>query len=131
MLRKIIAVITVLTLSVFAFAGCGGKGIEGTWVLAEEYEADGTRVPDEKLKEAGISETYEIKDGTVKYTLEMSSAKKPIVMEFELEELGGNKYNFNIPNGNFTFVTAEVKGNTMSYTVGEDEDAMKMVFKRK
>ena len=131
MLRKIIAVITVLTLSVFVFAGCGGKGIEGTWVLTEEYEADGTRVPDEELKAAGISETYEIKDGTVKYTLEMSSAKKPIVMEFELEELGGNKYNFNIPKGNFTFVTAEVKGNTMTYTVGEDEDAMKMVFKRK
>ena len=131
MLRKIITVITLLAMSVFAFAGCGSKGIEGTWVLAEEYESDGTRIPDEELKEAGITETYEINDGTVTYTLEMASAKKPVVIDLELEELGDGKYNFNIKNSRVTFASVEVKGDTMTYYAGEGESATKMVFTRK
>ena len=131
MVRKIIAVITILAISMFAFAGCGKKGIEGTWVLAEEYEADGSRVPDEELKEAGITERYEIKDSTVTYTLEMASLGSPLVMDLVLEDLGGNKYNFKLANSNVTFVSVVVQGNTMTYYAGEGENAMKMVFKRK
>ena len=115
----------------FAFAGCGKKGIEGTWVLAEEYEADGSRVPDEELKEAGITERYEIKDSTVTYTLEMASLGSPLIMDLVLEDLGGNKYNFKLANSNVVFASVVVQGNTMTYYAGEGENAMKMVFKRK
>jgi hypothetical protein len=128
---KIITVILILSLSVLAFAGCGNKGIEGTWVLVEEYEADGTKITGKELEDVGVSETYEIKDGTVTYTLEMSSAKKPVVMEFELEDLGNNTYNIRIPNSSVIFASPVLNGNTFSYYVGEDENAMKMVFRRK
>ena len=77
---KVFAAFFLVTLGVFVFAGCGNKGIEGTWVLVEEYEADGTKISGKKLEEEGVSETYEIKDGTVTYTLEMTLASKPIVM---------------------------------------------------
>lgn len=128
---KIVTVILILSLSVLAFAGCGNKGIEGTWVLVEEYEADGTKITGKELEDVGVSETYEIKDGTVTYTLEMSSAKKPVVMEFELEDLGNNTYNIRIPNSSVIFASPVLNGNTFSYYVGEDENAMKMVFRRK
>ena len=120
-----------MTLCVLVFAGCGNKGIEGTWVLVEEYEADGTKISGKELEDVGVSETYEIKDGTVTYTLEMSSAKKPIVMEFELEDLGNNTYNIRIPNSSVIFASPILDGNTFSYYVGEGENAMKMVFRRK
>lgn len=130
MTRKIIAVIVTLALGIMMFTGCGNKGIEGTWVLVEEYEADGTKISGKELEEAGVSETYEIKDGTVTYTLEMKYAKNPIVMEFELEDIGNDTYNFNIPGGRVTFASPVLNGNTFSYYAGEGEDAMKMVFKR-
>ena len=51
-------------------------------------------------------------------------------MEFELEDLGNDTYNFNIPGGRVTFASPVLNGNTFSYYAGEGEDAMKMVFKR-
>ena len=57
-------------------------------------------------------------------------AKKPITLKFVLEDLGHNKYNFKLGKGKITFATAEVKGNTMSYYVGEGDKKTKMVFKR-
>ena len=128
---KVITATFLVTLCVLVFAGCGNKGIEGTWVLVEEYEADGTKISGKELEDVGVSETYEIKDGTVTYTLEMSSAKKPVVMEFELEDLGNNTYNIRIPNSSVIFASPVLNGNTFSYYVGEDENAMKMVFRRK
>lgn len=128
---KVITATFLVTLCVLVFAGCGNKGIEGTWVLVEEYEADGTKISGKELEDVGVSETYEIKDGTVTYTLEMSSAKKPIVMEFELEDLGNNTYNIRIPNSSVIFASPILDGNTFSYYVGEGENAMKMVFRRK
>ena len=128
---KVITATFLVTLCVLVFAGCGNKGLEGTWVLVEEYEADGTKISGKELEDVGVSETYEIKDGTVTYTLEMSSAKKPIVMEFELEDLGNNTYNIRIPNSSVIFASPILDGNTFSYYVGEGENAMKMVFRRK
>ena len=129
--RKVIAVLVALMLSIAVFTGCGEKGIEGTWVLTEEIQADGTKVSKSDLEDIGIAETYEIKDGTVTYTLEMDSMKKPVTIEYELEDIGHNTYRFNLPGGKYTFATAVVDGNTMSYYVGEGEDATKMIFKRK
>lgn len=125
-----ITAVLLVVICIFSFAGCGNKGIDGTWVLKEEYQADGKKISGKELEELGVSETYEIADGTVKYTLKMKEAKKPITMKLTLEDLGSNKYNFNIGKGKVTFATAEVKGNTMFYYVGEGENRLKMVFKR-
>ena len=127
---KITAAVLIV-ICAFSFAGCGNKGIEGTWVLVEEYEADGTKISSKELEELGVSETYEIEDSNVKYTVTMKASKKPITMKLVLEELGNNKYNFKLSKGKIIFATAEVKGNTMTYYVGEGENRMKMVFKRK
>ena len=129
-MKRVICVLTVFVLMLFA-AGCGAKGIEGTWVLTEEYREDGTKVSGDELKSVGVAETYEIKDGKVKYTLELESAKKPIVIEYVLEDLGNNRYNFNLPKGSYTFAAVEVDGDTMSYDVSDGNSSTKMVFKRK
>lgn len=129
--NRIIAILVVLTLSILAFTGCGEKGIEGTWVLKEEIQADGTKLSSKELEELGVAETYEIKDGTVTYTAEVASMSKPVTIEFELEDIGHNTYRFNIPGGKYTFATAVVDGNTMSYYAGEGENTTKMVYKRK
>ena len=125
-----IALALLMVFCVVSCAGCGNKGIEGTWVLMEEYQADGKKITSKELEGLGVSEKYEIENGEVKYTLKMKEAKKPITIKFALEDLGNNRYNFNLTKGNFTFATAEVKGNTMSYYVGEGDSRMKMVFKR-
>lgn len=129
--NRIIAILVVLTLSILAFTGCGEKGIEGTWVLKEEIQADGTKLSGKDLEDLGVAETYEIKDGTVTYTAEVASMSKPVTIEFELEDIGHNTYRFNIPGGKYTFATAVVDGNTMSYYAGEGENTTKMVYKRK
>ena len=128
--RKIIAALVVLALSIMAFTGCGEKGIEGTWVLTEEIQADGTKISKKDLERVGVAETYVIKDSKVTYTADVDTMEKPVTFELVLEDLGDNRYNFNFPNGTFTFVTVDVKGNTMSYYVSEGEDISKMIFKR-
>lgn len=120
----------LLAVLAFSFAACANKGIEGTWVLVEEYQADGKKISSKELEEIGVSETYEIENSVAKYTVNMKEIKKPISIKMELEDLGGNRYNFKISD-RVTFATAEVKGNTMTYYVGEGDARMKMVFKRK
>ena len=125
-----VTAVLLLFVCVFSLAACGNKGIEGTWVLVEEYEADGKKISGKELEDMGISETYVIENGEVKYTVTTKLAKKPITLKLVLEDLGHNKYNFNLSKGKVTFATAEVKGNTMTYYVGKDENRTKMVFKR-
>lgn len=67
---------------------------------------------------------------TAEYTCEAPLMKKPVTMTFTVEQTGDNTYDFKML-GDFVFVSPEVHGNKMTYTVGEGEDSMKMVFKRK
>ena len=127
---KRIAAVLLCLIMVFGMAGCGNKGIEGTWVLVEEYEASGKKISSKELEDMGISEKYEITGTKVVYTCEIPNAKKPVVINFDLEELGNNKYNFRL-KGKLVFASPEVKGNTMTYMVGKGKNETKMVFKRK
>ena len=111
-----------------SLSGCGGGSIEGTWVLTEEVEADGNKIDSNELKELGISETYVISGTEVKYTCETELLDKPIELDFELEDLGDNRYKFKLGDI-LDFATVELKGNTFSYDVGE-EDPTRMIFKR-
>ena len=127
--KRTAVVLLLFSLVLFAFAGCGNKGIEGTWILKEEYDSTGEKITSEKLKEIGVSEKYEITGTEVKYTCETKVLKKPVSLKFTLEDLGHNKYKFNLSE-RLTFAVVEVKGDTMTYTVGEGENSTKMVFKR-
>ena len=84
---KITAILVILVLALACLAGCGNKGIEGTWVLVEEYEASGKKISSKELQDMGISETYEITGTKVVYTCEMPKSKKPVVINFDLEDL--------------------------------------------
>ena len=132
MVRKVIAILVVLTLSLFAFTGCGGggKGIEGTWILTEEIQADGTKVSKNDLEELGVSEIYEIKGSSAIYKAELASMSKPVTIEFEIEDLGHNTYRIRLPGSNVTFATAVLDGNTLTSYVGEGEEASQMIYKR-
>ena len=126
---KFFAVFTLVFAGLFAFAGCGNKGIEGTWVLVEEYESDGKKISSSELKDLGVSEMYVVNGTTAEYTCEAPLMKKPVKMTFIVEQTGDNTYDFKITS-NFVFVSPEVHGNKMTYTVGEGNDSTKMVFKR-
>ena len=128
-LVKVISVLLIICLGLFAFAGCKDKGIEGTWILKEEYDSDGKKISSEELKEIGVSEKYEISGTEVKYTCESKLLKKPVTITFELEDLGNNLYSFKMSSG-FVFATAQVKGNTMTYIVGTGKNQTKMIFAR-
>ena len=130
-MKRIFTLIMVLMIGIMPVVGCGQKGIEGTWVLTEEIDSAGVKTDAQGLKDLGIAETYVISGDQVLYTLEMDSSSKPIEIEFVLEELGNNKYNFNLSSGLNFVSSAEVKGNTMTYEVGEGDSYSKMVFKRK
>ena len=130
MKKRIVALFLLVVMTVSVFAGCGNKGIEGTWVLVEEYESDGTKVSSSELKDLGVSEQYVVNGTTAEYTCEAPLMKKPVTMTFTVEQTGDNTYDFKML-GDFVFVSPEVHGNKMTYTVGEGEDSMKMVFKRK
>jgi hypothetical protein len=77
-------------------AGCGEKGIEGTWVLVKETTSDGETLNESDLKEKEISEEYVIEGSTVQYTLNAPMVKKPITMKLTLEEAGDKQYIFKI-----------------------------------
>ena len=128
-LIKLTALVLIVVFGMVFAAGCSNKGIEGTWILKEEYDSSGKKISSKELEEIGVSERYDISGTEVVYTCETTLMEKPIVITFELEDLGDNKYNFVIPGG-FVFVTAEVKGNTMTYVAGEGKDSSRMVFKR-
>ena len=124
-----LSVICVMVSGLILFTGCVNNSIEGTWILVEEIESNGNKLSSEELKNMGISEQYVITGTEVVYTCELPAAKKPITITFELEDLGNNKYNFNLKKS-ITFATVEVKGNKMTYEVGEGDNATKMTFKR-
>lgn len=126
---KFIAVFALVFAGMFMFAGCGNKGIEGTWVLVEEQWGDGTKLTSSDLKDLGVSEKYVVNGTEVEYTCESDLLNKPITMSFTVEQTDKNTYDIKISD-DFVFVTAEVRGNKMTYTVGEGDDAMKMIFKR-
>ena len=109
--------------------GCAGNGIEGTWELYEEIEPTGNKLSRDDLKELGIAETYVIEGDKVNYTCEVELASKPIEIEFDLEDLGNNQYNFNLGKG-LVFATVKVKGNKMTYEVGSADNISTMIFKR-
>ena len=64
------------------------------------------------------------------YTCEAPLMQKPVTITFTVEQTGENTYDFEISD-DYVFVSPEVHGNKMSYTVGEGDASMKMVFKRK
>ena len=130
--KQSVSIAMLIILCLTFFSGCMGnnRGIEGSWVLVEEIEADGNKLTQQDLENMGISEEYVITGNEVKYTCVMPGFSKSINLTFELKDLGNNEYEFNVPGG-FNFATVKLKGNKMSYSVGEAGDATTMVFKRK
>ena len=126
--NKLALCLAVLFAFVTTITGCGG-GIEGTWVLVEEIEADGNKLSKKDLEELGVNETSVIEGDVVKYTCDVELLNKPVEIEFELEELGNNEYNFNLSDS-ITFASPTIKGNKMTYTVGEGDSQSTMIFKR-
>ena len=128
--RLFITQMLILSMLVL-FAGCAGnKGIEGTWVLAEEIEANGNKLTGEDLQQLGVSEQYVISGTEVKYTGSIPGLQKSIELTFELKENGKNEYEFNLPGG-INFATVTLKGNKMTYVAGTKDSATTMIFKRK
>lgn len=128
-ISKLAFLVAVLLSFTTVITGCGSAGIEGTWVLVEEIEADGNKLSKEDLEELGVSEQYVIEGDVVKYTCNVELLNKPVEIEFDLEKLGNNEYNFNISDS-FTFASPKVKGNKMTYTVGEGDSQSTMIFKK-
>lgn len=118
-----------LFLCIFAFAGCTGKGIQGTWELYEEVESDGNKVKKAELDDIGVNEIYEINGDTVHYKGTVPGLSKEIEFDMTLTDKGDNKYEFYLFD-DLLFASVEVKGDYMTYYTGVDGDNTKMTFKR-
>jgi len=133
MRKKVIMIIPVVVLIVFSFlifASRRHKGIDGLWLLEEEFDYLGDRISGSDLKFHGvIYEKYVIKGTDVTYSCKIEGAGDPIVYDLVLEELGDNRYNFNYPD-NETFITVKIEGNTMTYSIGQDKNCYTLVFRR-
>ncbi len=128
MRRRVFAVIG-LFLCIFVFAGCAGKGIEGTWELYEEVESDGHKIKKSELDDLGVNEIYEIQGNTVHYTGTVPGFSKKIEFDMSMTDIGDNKYEFYMFD-DLLFASVEVKGDYMTYYTGVDGDNTKMTFKR-
>lgn len=128
-LKRLLYAIIVSVYIMLAFTGCGEQSIEGEWVLVKEVTSDGETLSKKDLEEEGIAETYSIYGDNVHYVLEMPLANKPVEIDFTLEKLGDDRYNF--IKGNLTFATVTVKGDKMTYTVEGVENSSTMTLKRK
>ena len=81
--NKLALCLAVLFAFVTTITGCGG-GIEGTWVLVEEIEADGNKLSKKDLEELGVNETYVIEGDVVKYTCDVELLNRRKQMCFDL-----------------------------------------------
>ena len=128
MRRKVFAVIG-LFLCIFVFAGCAGKGIQGTWELYEEVESDGNKIKKKDLDAMGINEIYVIEGDTVHYTCALPATDKNVEFDMTLVDTGSNRYEFYLFE-DMLFASAEVKGDYMTYYNGIGADQTKMIYKR-
>lgn len=128
--KSITLSLVLLTVGIMLMSACSGKGIEGHWVLNEEIEYDGNVLKKADLDAIGVSEEYTISGNEVHYVCNTSLASKPIEIDFELVDKGNNTYDFNM--NSFVFASdVKVKGNKMSYYVGEGTGRTQMIYVRK
>ena len=134
MRKKCILLLTVMSLFiVLGLSGCAASsdaGIEGTWILVEEINSDGSKISQSDLQSMGISEEYVIVGDTAQYTCTVPQMKKPVKMSLTVKEVGKNEYDLNISD-DFTFATVKVKGDKMTYDVKSEDGHTTMVFTRK
>ena len=121
--------LVVIFVAFLMLTGCGEQGIEGKWVLTKEELSDGTKMSAKDLAEEGIAETYEISGDKAVYTCNVDLIGKPITIEFDVEDLGNNTYDFQMAGG-YVFATVTVNHNTMTYEVGDGDSYSKMYFSR-
>ena len=130
--RRIIIILCVLAafvLGLFLFSR-SDKGIEGHWVLEKEIESNGNVLKKAELKNLGVSEEYVITGEKVHYVCYMAQTSKSIEIDFGLVRNGDNTYVFKM--GDYDFASnVVVKGNKLSYYVGEGDNRTQMIFVRK
>jgi hypothetical protein len=130
--RRIIFALCVLAVFVFGLFlfTRTDKGIEGRWVLEKEIESNGNVLKKAELKSLGVTEEYVITEEKVHYVCQTEQMSKPIEINFELVRNGDGTYHFK--KGDLAFVSnVVVKGNKLSYYVGEGDGRTQMIFVRK
>ena len=123
---RITLIAAVVSVIMFALAGCGKETIQGDWQLVKEVDADGTVYTQEDLEDLGIAESYHIEDNVVTYTCNLMG--KDITFDLDLIDNGDNTYDFMLKE--WVFATVTLKGDTFTYTVDGEEESDTMYFER-
>ena len=128
-MKKISIILTtvLMTAMMCVLAGCGGKTIDGDWIILKEENADGSVYSREYLEEQGITEEYHIEGGAGTYTCHLLGQE--ISFDITVVDNGKGSYDFMI--GEILFQSVTFKGNTFYYVIGEGNDAQTFVFERK
>ena len=124
---RIAFTLALMTVIMSVLAGCGKETIDGDWILLKEENADGSIYSREYLEEQGITEEYHIDGDTGTYTCHLLGQE--IGFDINVVDNGDGSYDFMI--GDILFQTANLKGNTLYYVIGEGDDAQTFVFERK
>lgn len=118
--RKITILLVLMCVisSTLLFASCGkAETINGTWVLVKQVESDGTV---KEGNDIAAKEKYIIADGVANYSCEGGDSGMPDVgFQLTVVEKGNNMYDFVISD-TLTFVSAEIKGKNLIYSIASD-----------
>lgn len=125
MKKKLLSFTAILSLCLLA--ACGkAETIDGKWELTKQRLADGTVM---KADDVEVYECYEINGDTAAYTCIAESIGEKN-FELQVEQISDNEYCFKITD-TLVFATGKLEGKTLSYTLGEGEDAVEFVFEKK
>lgn len=125
MKKKLLLITTMLCLCLLA--ACGkAETIDGKWELTKKKLADGTVLKGDDVESY---ECYEINGSTASYTC-IAEPIGETSFDLQVEQISDNEYSFKITD-TLVFVTGKLKGKTLSYTFGEDEDAVEFIFEKK
>lgn len=123
---RITLIAAVVSVIMFALAGCGKETIQGDWQLVKEVDADGTVYTQEDLEDIGVAESYHIEEDVVSYTCHVMG--QDISFDMDLVDTGNNQYQFKLKD--MVFATVTLKGDTFTYTVKGEEEVDTMYFER-
>ncbi len=118
----------VLLVLVFAciLAACGKQeGLDGTWVLTKKSFADGTVL---KGDDVGSYESYVVNGAVASYTCNSTVLGKKN-FNLQVEQTGEDEYEFRISE-TIIFAKARLDGDTLSYVLGEGDQAVTFIFER-
>ena len=127
-MKKTVTIVLILIFTLTLLAGCGSKEetLDGKWVIDEIINPDGSKTTAKEVKAGGVSESYEFNGDKCHYICETTLTIKPIEIDYDVVEIGSNKYELQLTSS-FTFCEIELKKDKLIFYLS---DGSKFYYKK-